>query len=409
MRVGYENVVAIKRFPFWGWVAALGAFFALAFAACQNPIPTRSPSSTPTSSLQPTASITWTPLPTMTLTATPTRTVTLPPTFEPPSLLPATAVPPPLATPLIPAEDRVTVLLGSDQEIPYVGRMQAIHLIIYNPRLAKASIVSIPPDLFVYIPGYTMQRINVAYAVGGLEALYQTLLYNFGVRPDHYVLAHPSDFQAVSNELGGLEVPVLSPFVESCGAQIGSKLVMTGEQAYCYASLLQGGDVVDRLLRQQQLLRVLFLRMVEGGNLARLPGLYQSYQATIQTDFALSDLVTSYPLALKLGDSQRVSYYIVGWDQVTTWEMPGAGSAIVLLPRQQAVQELIQAAVDAANLAAPQTGRVATLQFELTASPTPSGTPTVTPTVTATPTFTITVTRTLGPTETLTRTSTPAP
>ncbi len=43
-----------------------------------------------------------------------------------------------------------------------------MYLILYNRRTSMASVISIPPDLFVYIPGYTMQRINNAYPVGGI-------------------------------------------------------------------------------------------------------------------------------------------------------------------------------------------------------------------------------------------------
>ena len=44
-----------------------------------------------------------------------------------------------------------------------------------------ASVISIPPDLFVYIPGYTMQRINTAYPVGGISLVKDTLEYNLGI------------------------------------------------------------------------------------------------------------------------------------------------------------------------------------------------------------------------------------
>src|SRR5690606_15393329 len=87
--------------------------------------------------------------------------------FDPPRLTPATPIPPPLTGLVVPEEVRVLVVAGLDRPLPYTGRTDAIALVIYHPRLARASLVSVPPDLFGYIPGYTMQRLYIAYAVGG--------------------------------------------------------------------------------------------------------------------------------------------------------------------------------------------------------------------------------------------------
>ncbi|MCJ7695246.1 MAG: LCP family protein, partial [Anaerolineaceae bacterium] len=96
-------------------------------------------------------------------------------TYAPPSLDPITPIPPALSGLEIPDEVLVWVLLGVDNELPFTGRTNAIHVLLINPRLSKASLVSIPGNLYVYIPGYTMQRINIAYSVGGMALLRQTL------------------------------------------------------------------------------------------------------------------------------------------------------------------------------------------------------------------------------------------
>ena len=72
--------------------------------------------------------------------------------------------------------------------VHYTGRTDAVAIVIYHPRLARASLVSVPPDLFGYIPGYTMQRVYSAYPVGGPQLLNSTLEYNFGIQPNDYAV-----------------------------------------------------------------------------------------------------------------------------------------------------------------------------------------------------------------------------
>ena len=69
----------------------------------------------------------------------------------------------------LPEDVEIWLFLGSDQEAPYRGRTDAVNLAFVNKRLSKASVISIPGSLFVYIPGYTMQRLNTAYALGGMN------------------------------------------------------------------------------------------------------------------------------------------------------------------------------------------------------------------------------------------------
>jgi len=191
--------------------------------------------------------------------------------FPPPSIDPATPIPPPLKDLVIDDEVLVWVLLGSDSEPPFIGSTQAVHLLFIHPRLSKASLVSIPGDLFVYIPGYTMQRLKTAYALGGIESLRMTLAYNFGVTPSRFVLAHPGDFQWLVDDIGTIEVTVFYPIPFKCGGVRAGQVQMDGALALCYVSFRDGMDEEDRMRRQQQLMRIIFRKLTQEGNLAQLP------------------------------------------------------------------------------------------------------------------------------------------
>ncbi|MFQ5615056.1 MAG: LCP family protein, partial [Anaerolineales bacterium] len=75
--------------------------------------------------------------------------------------------------------------MGSDQRPGEGGfRTDTILLLTLNPGQGIVNITSFPRDLYVYIPGWTMQRINTAPQHGGFELMAATFGYNLGVHPD---------------------------------------------------------------------------------------------------------------------------------------------------------------------------------------------------------------------------------
>lgn len=330
-------------------------------------------------------------------------------TFPAPGLDPATPIPEPLSGLEIPDEVQVWVLLGSDTEPPFTGRTQAIHLLFIHPRFSKASLVSIPGDLYVYIPGYTMQRLNTAYALGGIETLRETLTYNFGVTPSRFMLAHPGDLQWLVDDLDTVEMSVFYPMPQACGGIPAGRVTMDGSLALCYVSYREGMDEVSRMERQQQLLRVIFRKFTHESYLVKLPLLYASYEGWVKTDLSLEELMDMIPLALRLADPDRIRYSMLGWDAITLWEVPGYSQAQVFLPVEDNVRAILQQAIDDVLAPEPLTNQVQTLEAQLTAmlqaTLTPA-TPTPTHTLTSTPMPQPTAT---GNTPTPTPTSTVAP
>lgn len=372
------------------------------------------------------ASVTHTPSPSSTLSPTPTLPVCLggvpvpasgcnTPTSTPlpwagfaaPSLPLTTGIPNPMTQLKLPDEVKTLLILGTGSDAPFVDTTDAVLLVFYHPRFAKASLVTIPRDLMVYIPGFTVQRISTAYALGGIRLVQETLRYNFGIQTDHFIVAHGNNFVYLVDDLGGLEIDQLQAQPELCSGIPKGKSTLTGDQALCFVSAAPDGELA-RSERQEQVSRLLFLRMVAGGNLARIPDLYESYRYSVPTDLSLDDITSNFPLLLRLGDPDRVHYFLVGKNETIPWQFPRS-ETMVLLPNSAALLDLLQSAVDAVNSPSPFSDTVQTLVAELTASPTPTPSPTatMTPTRTPTPLPTLTATPTLTPTETLTPTPCP--
>jgi LCP family protein required for cell wall assembly len=286
-----------------------------------------------------------------------------------------------------------------------------ITLVVYHPRLGRAALISIPPDLFVNIPGYTMQRISTAYAAGGFRMLADTLAYNLGIRPQHFILVHPDDLTNFVDELDGLQVTVLTNLQRACGMLPGGTVNLSGDEVFCYVSALIDGNEKDREARQQEVLNEIFLRMTSSGGLARIPELYTNYHPYIETNLELQTITDSIGLMLRLSSPDHIGSFFIDSTVYSPWQIPGQVDATVYLPQQKALAARIQAALDYVQVPVPFSEVVLTNAAALTMSPTPTVTDTPTPTGTPTETLTFTPISTLTPigTSTLTPTVTLTP
>ncbi|MFD0773939.1 LCP family protein, partial [Streptomonospora algeriensis] len=89
------------------------------------------------------------------------------------------------------------------------GKRTDTIMVLYVPETGKPSIVSVPRDSYVEIPGIGKQKINAAFAEalgGGPTKLVQTFEQASGVRIDHYVEVGFSGFVGIVDAVGGVEM-----------------------------------------------------------------------------------------------------------------------------------------------------------------------------------------------------------
>lgn len=67
-------------------------------------------------------------------------------------------------------------------------------------------LTSLMRDLYVEIPGHKNNKLNSAYANGGIALLYDTIETNFGLVMDGYVLVDFNDFEEIIDYLGGIDI-----------------------------------------------------------------------------------------------------------------------------------------------------------------------------------------------------------
>jgi polyisoprenyl-teichoic acid--peptidoglycan teichoic acid transferase len=223
--------------------------------------------------------------------------------------------------------------------------MDTIQLVTINPSEGTVKLTSFPRDLYVYIPGDTVQRINTAFQWGGFEALATTMEYNFGVRPEYYALINFWSFKEVIDSLGGVTVNIgrnlcdhRAGYGDYC-VSVGS-MVMDGETALWYVRSRYSTSDLDRGRRQQEVLRAIFDKMVSLDGLNRAPELYNIYQENVTTNLSFDFLSKFLPVALSVAHNQQIDQSSIGEDQVYSWTT--THGAMVLVPIREKVLEVMR-------------------------------------------------------------------
>jgi LCP family protein required for cell wall assembly len=335
-------------------------------AALQTPLPTAALTVEPltVATQAPTA----TPSPTALPTSTPVPVdLVVPEPFPNPGPLgyvPSTtlAIPTPVQ-PVPVASDAINIaVLGSDKRDDWTEWHTDVVQIVSIQRQSKTvSVISIPRDLYLYIPTLWMSRINFAdfygdaynYEGGGPALLRDTLLYNLGIRMDYYVRTNFDGLIGIVNTVGGVDIPVhcgLSdhwPYRDESGEypiltmEPGIRH-MDGETALWYARSRLTTSVFSRERRQQQVLQALWHKGREAGVLTQVPALWKQGQEMITTDLTLSEVLDLARIALTLDDN-NVRFYNIGRDVVTPWTTPYGGA--VFLPRWDDIQPIVAEAM----------------------------------------------------------------
>lgn len=101
----------------------------------------------------------------------------------------------------ISAKERSQLHLGSVE-----GQRTDTIMLLHVPLLGTPTLISIPRDSWVPIPGHGEDKINAAYALGGPQLLIQTVENTTGVHIDNYVEIGMVGIARITDTLGGLEL-----------------------------------------------------------------------------------------------------------------------------------------------------------------------------------------------------------
>lgn len=245
------------------------------------------------------------------------------------------------------------LLLGVDEPEGGVSRSDTIKVISVNLAKERISMLSIPRDTWVTLPGHHGEgRINSAHQLGGTdrarcvalarEAVTTLMcdLYGKPVHIDRYVRIQTTSFKRVVEALGGVDLEVEKQMdYEDPSQDLFIHLKpgfqhLNAEQAVGYVRFRHDaeGDY-GRIRRQDKFLRTLAAKINQPGHKERLVRLVGPLLSMVSTDLSANDAQALKALFGKLG----------GMDGIQSVELPTVptmkGAASVVEIRDRAAAE----------------------------------------------------------------------
>jgi LCP family protein required for cell wall assembly len=252
---------------------------------------------------------------------------------------------------------RVTLLImGIDYRDWIAGegspRSDTMMLVSVDPITLKASMLSIPRDLWVEIPGFTYNRINTAYMLGEAYSLpgggsglaMQAVENLIGVPIQYYAVVDFYTFERLVDEIGGIDILVHEPMwispIDSDSIWVEAKPYhFSGAEALAYARVRYvGGGDFGRAQRQQQVILAIMDRVVGADMLPtlinRAPVIYQEVSSGVRTNLTLEQIISLAWLALKIPSDQVQSGVISPPSMVGFYTRPDGAQVLRFVPDQ---------------------------------------------------------------------------
>ena len=177
-------------------------------------------------------------------------------------------------------------------------RSDTMMLVRVIPATGEVKLLSVPRDLYVEVQSGEKDRINTAYAYGGVEKARAVMEDLSGVHIDNYVVVDFKGFEKVIDAMGKVRVDVgKGVFPEPWNMGEGFER-LNGHKALKYARYrgTPGADL-DRIDHQQKLLAALRRQALRWDTVTRLPAIVRITNENVNTDLGIMQVI---PLARAL-------------------------------------------------------------------------------------------------------------
>ncbi len=210
------------------------------------------------------------------------------------------------------------LIIGTDQLQKEAARADSIMLMSINEDTDEISLISVPRDARVNIPGRGMDKINHAMAYKGEIALMKkTVEELFGVPINHYVYTNFSGFIKIVDILGGVKINVpMRMYYEDVYYPIDLQpglQRLNGDKALQYVRFRGDGQGdFGRILRQQEFVKALAEEVLKVTTVLKLPQLLEQTARYVRTDMSISELLSFVRRAFGFNLDEAVTIALPG-------------------------------------------------------------------------------------------------
>ncbi|MBR1816985.1 MAG: LCP family protein [Lachnospiraceae bacterium] len=248
------------------------------------------------------------------------------------------------------------LLIGQDaREGQGIQRADTIILCSINKSTHTVALTSIMRDMYVSIPGYGSNRINAAFAFGGIDLLDQTIEENLGIRIDGNALVDFGSFMEAMTVVGDLDIELTAEEAEYLNQH--PELGTTDEVAVEVWNLHEGvntlnaGQVLgysrirhvgnsdwDRTNRQRNVIMAV-IDKIKSGHLIKGFKVLDGVAPHITTDMSTMNILKSALAYVRSGGGSMQSYYLPAEGTYSAQNVDGMA---VLVPDMEANRQILQ-------------------------------------------------------------------
>ncbi|MHB0866895.1 MAG: LCP family protein [Thermoleophilia bacterium] len=212
----------------------------------------------------------------------------------------------------LPDEAMNILVLGTDSDPDGNSkRSDTIMLVRVNPQGECLSIISMPRDLIVDIPGVGKDKINAAYAIGDVPLAIDTVRELTGQPIHHFVAIDYTGFEKAVDAMGGVYVDVDKRYFNDNSDALWGQTYepidiypgyqkLGGKDALAYVRFRHTDSDFMRIARQQYFIRDAKAQSVKWGNVTKIPELADVFASNTTSDIGRNDILslTKYMLTV---------------------------------------------------------------------------------------------------------------
>ncbi len=191
------------------------------------------------------------------------------------------------------------------------GNSDTMMLVRIDQNRGFVSILSIPRDLLVEIPGYGKDKINAAYPYGGAPLAIKTVKLLTGEPINHFVTVNFTGFEKAVDALGGVYIDVDQRYYndnsdaawgqtyEPINLQPGYQK-LNGHDALEFARYRHTDSDFVRIARQQAFLTDAKSQLINWGNILKIPELADIFGSNTTSDIGPDEALSLIKFAISV-------------------------------------------------------------------------------------------------------------
>lgn len=186
------------------------------------------------------------------------------------------------------------LVLGVDEREQDTGRSDTMVVLTVNPQIKSTKMVSIPRDTYTEIIGQNIKdKINHAYAFGGIEMSLATVEHLFDIPIDYVVQVNMESFKDIVDAVGGIKVNNQLDFELDNHTFPKGDISLTGEEALAYVRMRYGDPRGDfgRQDRQKQVIQSVIRKGASLNSLLNFKSIFNAIGSNVRTNMTFDEMV----------------------------------------------------------------------------------------------------------------------